>query len=52
MNDFYYSLKQATASGIKYGEKIVQGNWEFIFAEPRIEGQFPVVKHSQFNGWH
>lgn len=46
MNDFYYSLKQAAASGIKYGEKIVQGNWEFIFAEPRIEGLFPVVKHS------
>ena len=34
------------------GEKITQGNWEFIFAQPRQAGQLPVIKHAQFNGWH
>ena len=52
MNDFYGSLEQATKSGITYGEKINSGNWEFIFAKPRQEGQLPVIKHSMFNGWH
>ena len=52
MNDFYGALEQATKSGITYGEKINSGNWEFIFAKPRQEGQLPVIKHSMFNGWH
>ena len=52
MNDFYGSLEQATKSGITYGEKINSGNWEFIFAKPRQDGQLPVIKHSMFNGWH
>ena len=52
MSDFYGSLQQATKSGIVYGEKITQGNWEFIFAQPRQAGQLPVIKHAQFNGWH
>ena len=52
MGDFYGSLEMATYSGIKYGEKITKGNWEFIFSEPRKEGQLPVIKHSKFNGWH
>ena len=34
------------------GEKITQGNWEFIFAQPRQAGQLPVIKHAQFMGWH
>ena len=52
MSDFYGSLQEATKSGIVYGEKIIQGNWEFIFAQPRQAGQLPVIKHAQFNGWH
>jgi hypothetical protein len=52
MNDFYGSLEQATSSGITYGEKITSGNWEFIFATPRQEGQLPVIKHAMFKGWH
>lgn len=52
MSDFYGSLQEATKSGIVYGEKITQGNWEFIFAQPRQAGQLPVIKHAQFNGWH
>ena len=52
MSDFYGSLQKATKSGIIYEEKITQGNWEFIFARPRQAGQFPVVKHAKFNGWH
>ncbi|MDD6812548.1 MAG: hypothetical protein PUD93_11960 [Lachnospiraceae bacterium] len=52
MSDFYGSLQEATKSGIIYGEKITQGNWEFIFAQPRQAGQLPVIKHAQFNGWH
>lgn len=52
MSDFYSSLQEATKSGIVYGEKITQGNWEFIFAQPRQAGQLPVIKHAQFNGWH
>ena len=51
MSDFYGSLEQATASGIKYGELISAGNWEFIFVAPRQEGLLPVIKHAQFNGW-
>ena len=51
MSDFYGSLEQATVSGIKYGELISAGNWEFIFAPPRQEGLLPVIKHAQFNGW-
>ena len=51
MSDFYSSLEQATSSGIKYGELISSGNWEFIFAPPRQEGLLPVIKHAQFNGW-
>ncbi|MCM1097632.1 MAG: DNRLRE domain-containing protein [Ruminococcus flavefaciens] len=51
MSDFYGSLEQATASGIKYGEIISSGNWEFIFAQPRQEGLLPVIKHAKFNGW-
>ena len=51
MSDFYGSLEQATVSGIKYGELIPAGNWEFIFAPPRQEGLLPVIKHAQFNGW-
>ena len=51
MSDFYGSLEQATVSGIKYGELISAGNWEFIFAPPRQEGILPVIKHVQFNGW-
>lgn len=35
MSDFCGSLQEATKSGIVYGEKITQGNWEFIFAQPR-----------------
>ena len=35
-----------------YGEKITEGNWEFIFAQSRQAGQLPVIKHAQFNGWH
>ena len=52
MSDFCGSLQEATKSGIVYGEKITQGNWEFIFAQPRQAGQLPVIKHAQFNGWH
>lgn len=52
MEDFYGSLEQATSSGIVYGENIRCGNWEFIFSAPRQEGQLPVIKHAQFNGWH
>lgn len=52
MTDFYGSLEQATKSGITYGEKINSGNWEFIFSKARQEGQFPVIKHAMFNGWH
>ena len=52
ISDFYGSLQEATKSGIVYGEKITQGNWEFIFAQPRQSGQLPVIKHAQFNGWH
>ena len=52
MSDFYGSLQEATKSGIVYGEKITQGNWEFIFAQPRQAGQLPVIKHAQFMGWH
>ena len=52
LNDFYGALKEATETGITYGEKIKKGNWEFIFAEPREAGQLPVIKHAQFNGWH
>ncbi len=44
MSDFYGSLQEATKSGIVYGEKITQGNWEFIFAQPRQAGQLPVIK--------
>ena len=51
MSDFHGSLEQATASGIKYGELISAGNWEFMFAPPRREGQLQVIKHAQFNGW-
>ena len=51
MSDFYGSLEQATVSGIKYGELISAGNWEFIFAPLRQEGLLPVIKHVQFNGW-
>ena len=35
MSDFYGSLQEATKSGIVYGEKITEGNWEFIFAQSR-----------------
>ena len=52
MSDFYGSLQEATKSGIVYGEKITEGNWEFIFAQSRQAGQLPVIKHAQFNGWH
>ena len=52
ISDFYGSLQEATKSGIVYGEKITQGNWEFIFAQPRQSGQLLVIKHAQFNGWH
>jgi hypothetical protein len=52
MSDFYGALQEATKSGIVYEEKITQGNWEFIFAQPRQAGQLPVIKHAQFNGWH
>lgn len=52
MSDFYGSLQEATKSGIVYGEKITQGNWEIIFVQPRQAGQLPVIKHAQFNGWH
>ena len=34
------------------GEKVFYGNWEFIFAKPRGTGMLPVIKHTQFNGWH
>ena len=52
INDFYGALKEVTKSEIAYGEKVIQGNWEFIFARPRKEGQLPVIKHALFNGWH
>lgn len=42
MSDFYGSLQEATKSGLVYGEKITQGNWEFVFAQPRQAGQLPV----------
>lgn len=51
LEDFRNSLEDATASGIVYNEKILRGNWEFIFAPPRGEGLLPVVKHSVFLGW-
>ena len=50
MTDFYGALEQATKSEITYGEKINSGNWEFIFAKSRQEGNLPVIKHSKFNG--
>ncbi|MCM1496387.1 MAG: hypothetical protein NC089_11390 [Bacteroides sp.] len=52
MSDFHGALQEVTKSGIVYGEVITQGNWEFIFAQPRQAGQLPVIKHAQFNGWH
>lgn len=52
MSDFYGSIQEATKSGIVQGEKITQGNQEFIFARLRQAGQLPVIKHAQFNGWH
>ena len=51
LEDFQGALESATTSGIKYGEIIVNGKWEFIFAPPRAKGQLPVIKHSVFSGW-
>lgn len=51
LDDFSGALKQATKNGIKYDKLIRAGNWEFKFSPPRGEGQLPVVKHAQFNGW-
>ena len=38
--------------GLFMEKRFTQGNWEFIFAQPRQAGQLPVIKHAQFNGWH
>lgn len=49
--DYYKSVNRIPSHKIIYGEKIVSGKWEFIFAEARNGGKYPVIKHAQFNGW-
>jgi hypothetical protein len=49
--DYYKSVNRISSRKILYGEKIVSGNWEFIFAEARNGGKYPVIKHAQFTGW-
>lgn len=43
--------KEISTNGIVYDKLRTSGNWEFKFAKPREEGQLPVIKHAQFNGW-
>nr|WP_252863232.1 RHS repeat-associated core domain-containing protein [Paenibacillus riograndensis] len=51
LTDFQGSLQQATQNGIKYGELMNVGKWEFKFSPPREQGQLPALIHAQFNGW-
>ncbi|MEF2967374.1 RHS repeat-associated core domain-containing protein, partial [Paenibacillus sp. M1] len=51
LDDFSGTLQQVTKNGIKYDELITVGKWEFKLSPPRLDGQLPVVKHAQFNGW-
>lgn len=48
--DYYKSLGNAVKNGIVYNKKIIEGNWEFIFAKPRENSKYPVIKHSKFSG--
>ena len=48
--DYWKSLSKTVTSEIKYGTITTQGHWEFIFAKPRQDGQYPVVKHALFRG--
>lgn len=48
--DYYKSLGKAVSNGIKYEQKITNGNWEFIFSKPRSGAKYPVVKHAKFKG--
>ncbi|WP_459480874.1 hypothetical protein [Clostridium saccharoperbutylacetonicum] len=52
LTDFKGALeKEISTNGIVYDKLRTSGNWEFKFAKPRAEGQLPVIKHAQFNGW-
>ena len=48
--DYYKSLGKALKKGLPYGKRTTIGNWEFIIAQPRNGGRFPVVKHALFTG--
>jgi len=38
-------------TGIKFGEKITIGNWEFIIVKGRKDtDKYPIIKHSLFTG--
>ena len=50
LSEFYYSLEIAIKNnGLKTGEMIHGGNWEFMLSEPRIEGKSLVIKHARYN---
>jgi hypothetical protein len=48
--DYYKSVGNAVKNGVNYGKTITYGKWEFIFAKPRNEKNYPVVKHAKFIG--
>lgn len=50
--DFYQTLRIATKNNINYDKITKVGNWEFIFREPRKNGDLPVINHALFLGWN
>lgn len=49
--DYHSSLEEAIKTGIKFGEKITIGNWEFIIVKGRKDtDKYPIIKHSLFTG--